>query len=663
MNRFDNGSVSAYTPQSLQELAFTPLIKRQQHDEISKSLAKLNAIVVDPLSKHRDEAIKLKQDFEKKLENLSGELASKGIDGLGKEAFYKLQKERNDLIAPTGRIGQINDAKIDYNKQKEDFIKNAEQQKIGRDRALQLWNEKTKDYSGYDNNRNILNITPQGVAAHQDYEDDLLKYHSILGKTTNSAKSSGYSIVDSGQGDGSKVMIDRVGNIVHSDNIAQLNEAIKGFSLKWINPTGEGTKYAKDAGLNITANKVLSDFNAMTEKSNIDNRGQQTQYIPGKSSRDGENPNDSSGIIISNDSTLTSDATSKTTYSDAHNEIKRLQSSPSLSPIDKAKLEDLKELRQNADNKLKQNKNYSILDSRFKTEYSKWEKLASKMDLSTQEKEAIKKYPNVLPQILFSLGIGRFKGSKNDPDLKLLMEDKNLSSIYDILNKRQKIKDDVWKESSSLRHNYSYLPSTPKEEGVWNLHNENVYNTLKGIPDLNNVLDLTSVYTTGGTNKNITPEDVKNIQTLLKNGDPKSFKINNVKTYGDNKTPEVTMTFNTNEDAPEFDSKGVKWDDEYGGSKKPVTVTFKLKKFSNSFDTGSAAGYKNLTGAIANFWKDKGGINEITGNFQGAEVYNSMIENTYSNIPDKELYARAQSDADAREALLIRVAKHQAKKQ
>ena len=206
------------------------------------------------------------------------------------------------------------------------------------------------------------------------------------------------------------------------------------------------------------------------------------------------------------------------------------------------------------------------------------------------------------------------------------------------------------------------MPSTPKEESAWNLHNENVFNTLNGISDLGNVLDLTSIHTTGGSRKDLNHQDVKNIQNLLKSGDAKSFKINNVKTYGDNKTPEITMTFNTKKGAKEYDVDGSwDWNDEYGGEEKPVTVTFKLKKFSNSFDTGSAAGYKNLTGAIANFWKDKGGVNEITGNFQGAEVYNSMIENSYKDVSNEELYNRAQTDADAREALMIRIAKRKSK--
>jgi len=112
MNRFDSGSISAYTPQSFQELAFTPLLKRQQHDEMSKNIAALDAIATDPLNEHRDEALKLKQDFESKLGNISGELASKGIDGIGRENFYRLKKEHDDLIAPTGKIGQINTAKI-----------------------------------------------------------------------------------------------------------------------------------------------------------------------------------------------------------------------------------------------------------------------------------------------------------------------------------------------------------------------------------------------------------------------------------------------------------------------------------------------------------------------------------------------------------------------
>lgn len=665
INRYDDISVSAYNPMTTQEIMMVPLMRRTQHDEANKQLqAQISELgKVDPLDVHFEQAQKIKADLRSQIDKQAEQLATEGFNNNTTGSVFKTNREIQDQFSPTGNLGQINAAKIQFNKEKEEFIKNAETQKIGRDQALKLWNEKTKSYTGYEDpeKSKIINVTPQGVAAYQNYGEDISRAHSILGKTVEGISSSGHHLEQDATGGFWEVT--RNNERMKSNNAKQIEAAYNSFIDKWISNEGEGTRYSKDAALGIDENRIKNDFNSMLENSNILKSSESANYnTPPKAETV-----DPGGMIISNDSTLTSDAISNPTYSDALESIKKLSSSPTLSAADRSKLEDLIELRKNADSKLNQNKDYKLLDSRFKSEYSKWEKLASKMNLSQQEKESLKNNPNFLPNLLFSKGVGAFKGSKSDPDLKLIMDNKSLSTINNILNKRQVFKDKAWKDSSSLRHNYSYLPSTPKEESEWNLHNENIYNTLKGLPDMGSVLDLTSIYTPVGNKKNVTSEDVLNIQTLLKNGDPKSFKINNIKTYGDNKTPEVTMTFNTLEGATEYDMNGTtsafsSGEDNYGGSQKPVTVTFRLKKFSNSFDTGSAAGYKNLTGAIGNFWKNKGGINQITGNFQGAEIYNSMIENAYSEVSDKELYARAQSDSDAREALLIRVAKHKAKK-
>lgn len=207
MNRFDNGSVSAYTPQSLQELAFTPLIKRQQHDEISKSLAELNAIVVDPLSEHRDEAVKLKQDLEKKLENLSGELASKGIDGLGKEAFYKLQKERNDLIAPTGRIGQINAAKIAEAEAYKRFLTSDDAKSNSQEVNLANWQKFRNQYKGYDDKNNIINIGDLGAVKYIDEQKILSDAKSDLGMNEKSFKQASSMLNDTGNNNGTRFTV------------------------------------------------------------------------------------------------------------------------------------------------------------------------------------------------------------------------------------------------------------------------------------------------------------------------------------------------------------------------------------------------------------------------------------------------------------------------
>ena len=269
MNRFDNVSTSAYTPQSMQELAFTPMMKRQKHDEMSKNLAELNAIAVDPLDVHQKKALELKNNLESKLGNLSGDLASRGIDSIGISDFYKLKKERDDLIAPTGRIGQINASKIDYNKQKEEFIKSSEKENIGRNRALQLWNEKTKDYSGYDNKHNIVNVTPQGVSQYQDYEKYKQVAKSLMGEVEFESRNGGYKLKDSGLDNGTKVMVDSKGFQKKSTNLNALNNAIIAGNEMWLKPTGEGYKYNQDAGVdqNNFKQRFIGDFGSMLKTS------------------------------------------------------------------------------------------------------------------------------------------------------------------------------------------------------------------------------------------------------------------------------------------------------------------------------------------------------------------------------------------------------------
>lgn len=281
-NRYSNITPSQFNPLSLQEIMATPLMQRQKHDQLiaQQEMLRQGLAKVDPLDVHMNEALNVKSQMENKLRSQAELLSKEGINPNTQGEFLALNREYQNLISPTGRLGQINAAKQIYNANLKEFLDTAEKQGIGSNRALQLWQERNLNkYTGYDNNKNIANIGKLGVAAKQDYESDLSKYHSILGKTTTSAANSGYRIVDSGQGDGSKVMIDRSGNIKYDSNIDQLNNALRGFSQKWLTPQGEGFQYARDAGLNITPERVQSDFNAMMETSKIDTRGENAQYI------------------------------------------------------------------------------------------------------------------------------------------------------------------------------------------------------------------------------------------------------------------------------------------------------------------------------------------------------------------------------------------------
>jgi len=295
MNRFDNGSISAYTPQSFQELAFVPLMKRQKHNEMSKNLAELSAIATDPLNEHHDEALRLKQDLEGKLGNLSGDLASRGIDSIGKEAFYKLQKERNDLIAPTGRIGQINAAKVAEAKAKEDFMKNADKS-FGQNVLEQKWLEhrqKYADMKGRDKDGNIVNIGNLGSPKYVDLDTGIRDVLSTLGSTTTEKLlNSGLQFKNTDHG---VVMTNAQGSIVTETNDEQLNNALKALKTRFIDKTGEG-RISRDfegrttnEDLDYINNRVLG---AKVFKQNKDYKTTYDMLNPPSGSGDGENPED-----------------------------------------------------------------------------------------------------------------------------------------------------------------------------------------------------------------------------------------------------------------------------------------------------------------------------------------------------------------------------------
>lgn len=641
-NRYDEITVSGYTPQTMQELAFVPMMKRQQEDKLvaDNELIRAGLLKVDPLKEHYAEAIQLKKDIESQIDATSSELAKHGVnrDMIGKT--IALNRKYQDLVSPTGRIGQINAAKAIEAQTKKEFMDSPELRDYGVDAKQRAWEKHRAAYTGYDSDKkNIENISSLSAPKYQDMQKDFSELAAKLGeKTVTDLKNSGARFE---QGPfGGLIMVTGEGKVITTDNDSNLKSLADFMSAKYVDPKGEGYKSREFAGYDIK--NTIDQLNAMLgvpkvykEVADMNNN---YNFIEAPKTEETEGP---AGQIISNDTEIKSDATNYEEYSDVLSEIKRLSSSKSLNRADQSKLNDLIELRRNADDRLKSNEGYKKIDKDYKNISSQLEKEGIKLKLSRRKGEN---------DVDYFTRINLAAGPNS-------IADKLKGKFSNINVQRQKLKNDAWQKSSSLRHNYSYMPSTPKEEGEWNLHNENVAGVLRGVKNISSVLDLTGIQTTGGFRKDVDDDDVANIQDLLKNSDQKSFKISNIQTYGDNRSPEITAVFTTNEDASEYDTQGRKYNDEYGGSKKQVTVTFKLKRLTNAADTGSAPGYKNLTGAIANFYKNKGTVNGITGNFQGQEVYSSLVNNAYADLTNKQLAARYNTDSDAQQALNYRAIK------
>ena len=115
MNRYDVASVAKFSPLSFNELAAAPTMMRQKHDA-SIAQAEAMRIKTDPYSKHYNRALELKQQMDNEI--------AKNVDTLNKEGYNpttfqnitKLNRQYQDMISPTGEIGQINAENINIKK-------------------------------------------------------------------------------------------------------------------------------------------------------------------------------------------------------------------------------------------------------------------------------------------------------------------------------------------------------------------------------------------------------------------------------------------------------------------------------------------------------------------------------------------------------------------
>ena len=651
-NRYDTASVAKFSPLSFQELSAAPLMQRQKHDQLiaQQEMLRQGLAKVDPLDVHMNEALNVKSGIENKLASQAELLSREGVNPNTQGDFLALNREYQNLVSPTGRLGQINAAKQIYNQNFKDYLEDAQKTKgWSRERALANWNKFSNQYTGFDNDK-IANIGQLGAPKKVEVMDVLKDVKGLLGEqVVGEMKASGYSFQPGP--DGSMVMVDRSGrrietsnkpNLQHAQNL--INQRLMG--KEWqdsIRFEGEDTK-------NIYG-QLTSGINAMLSNKVVDNRSENAQYIAPSTGGNGSGT-PGGGVIINNDSTLKSDALNYTNYSDALNARKRLMKSNS--PKDRAELADLEDLQRNADSKLKSNPKYKDLSIRRNQILAEAKKIGDANKIIRKPNMTDDEY---IAEIEYNSPT--FTGKNYVINARKLR-----NNLKEINKSYTEIKNAAWKDSSSSRHSYSYLPTNSEEQTNWNIYNKGVFNTLKG-GNLANLLDVSSIHTTNGSKTNVSNTDVNNIQALLNGADEKSFTINSIKTYGSNKTPEVTMTFIPNKNAKEYTMDRRLFTDynDYGGAEKPVTVTFRLKDFSNASKTGSAVGYKSLSGAITDFWKDKGGVNKITNNYQGAEVKDAFVKSEYSKYSNDELNKLRNIDEDANRALQIRYMEYQASKQ
>jgi len=249
MNRYDEITVSGYTPQTMQELAFVPMMKREQHNKLlaDNELIRSGLAKVDPLDVHYDEAMKLKKGIESQIDDTSTQLSKQGINNDMIAKTIALNRNYQDLIAPTGRIGQINTAKAVEAQLKKEFMDSPELKDYGLDAKKKAWDIHRSKYTGYDDKNKIQNIGSLSGPKYEDMQKDFTDLASKLGEKTTTELSRIGAHFQEGPF-GGLIMVSGDGKTINTNNDPNLKALAQVMSAKYASPTGEGYKSREFAG-------------------------------------------------------------------------------------------------------------------------------------------------------------------------------------------------------------------------------------------------------------------------------------------------------------------------------------------------------------------------------------------------------------------------------
>lgn len=127
MNRYDNGSVAKFSPLSFQELSAAPLMQRQKHDQLiaQQEMLRQNLAKTNPHEKYFDEAVRLKDELNNQINTQAELLAKEGVNPNSQSEFLKLNRNYQETMSPTGKLGMINAHNVNLQSTYKNYIDEA----------------------------------------------------------------------------------------------------------------------------------------------------------------------------------------------------------------------------------------------------------------------------------------------------------------------------------------------------------------------------------------------------------------------------------------------------------------------------------------------------------------------------------------------------------
>ena len=633
MNRYDTASVAKFSPLSFNELAAAPTMMRQKHDA-SIAAAEAMRINADPYSKHYTRALELKNQMDNEI--------AKNVDTLNKEGYNpttfqnitRLNRQYQDLMSPTGEIGQINAENVNIKKINEEYDKLGKEKNWGQN-TIDYWKNKAlKEYNEkpiYDADGRILKYNgPEGIANKIDYNKRL---HELASSAKMSVSDFSNAVTKLEMDERSGYNVANKNSEAHKlgDNYPGVKAAYDTLKREMYDPTSEVYKSMRYEGRDpnslLDILKTQSDIYKQNVKSD-EYSNDKTPFGPGPSAGGDGSGVPGGGKIISGESKIEASSVSDS-YSTPLNEIKTLSTkiaSGKGTTADKIRRDELIELRRIADSKLVNDPKYNNLQSKF-----------------LQKQNEIKKYQDKY----FTNQNGNLKRKNNASGNFVEIKLNNLKTeLNNISRERSKIKDNAWNNSSKVINTYNYIPTTVTEANDFENFNLQAGNILSNVKNIDNILDIVNVSQDDDNYSKVTPNHTKALTAAMKNADPKSFSISNPTPSGPGGRPQVTITFTTRKgtNASDIDDSGKFRDDTLGGDEKTISFVANLK---NSKDNPTSA---DMIGSFSKHLRDYyGGKGDVISQGVGAglksgdHLKNAMIYNQYKGNTVEELSRAAYS--------------------
>lgn len=620
VNRFTTITPSKFNPLSYNEIMATAQMQRARHDNLTaqQELLRQGLAKVDPLDVHFNEALKLKTDINDQINSQAELLAKEGVNPNSTSNFIKLNRQYNDLMSPTGRLGQINQAKQVYNKQLSDYIEDATKNKgWSREVALQNWkNNVQKPYTGFDANNNIINVGSYGAPKKVETLEKLKAVKDLLGEqVVKEIGNNNFNI--QAQPDGSVILVDGSGRRIETSNKPNIEYGLKLLQQQMQDPEWRSSMQFEGINPNAVNNEIIYGVNAMLKNDVKDNRD--TNY----SLHGYKNPNEKEDTgafgLIENQHIFTPDNLTGSTYQNNNGRLETLNGKiNNLTPAEQNERNQLEVFQNKVDQKLSSDKQYSTVVQKYNNE---------KKYVTDQIRNYFKNHPST-------------EGGKADPEAMVKSYLNGNTSIINALpaevrkrsgdliklnNQREDIRDEYTKENHLEEYGYTLIPESAKQETALELASKALFDNARANPEnLLNYQNIESVDVAGSPYSKLTVNDKKNIAKLLsESGDRNSFRIVSTIPKTSNGKPGYIVEFNTS-NGSNYNLDGVKFGDDNVGGDKAI----RLKLTFNNVQ-GNVA--KNINGYLQEFMSGKGNIDNATNRPLGTDLSNSVRKNTYNN--------------------------------